>query len=99
MKASSPMEILQEAAEGVERIIKLLKKKKASLVRSKEELQIIKATSLAWFNNYRNGLVDTDKELFKPVEDGYTILFQCSSRATTRNSYQETLKKLKSDLI
>lgn len=92
------MDILQEAAEGVERLLKLLKKSKTAQVRSKEEQQIIKATALAWFNNYRSNLTVVGPDLFKTVEGEYTALFEASTHSTTRDRYQEILRRLKSAL-
>jgi len=58
--ASTPIEILQEATDSVDRLLKRLKKGRNAQVRSREELQIIKATALAWFNNYRANLDTAD---------------------------------------
>ena len=99
MKASSPIEVLQEAAEGVGRLTKFLKKSKTSQVQSKEEQQVIKATALAWFNNHRISLAGVNQDFFNAAEKEYTILFECSSRATSREKYQEVLKRLRDSLI
>lgn len=99
MLASTPMNILQEAAEGVTRLLKLLKKSDATQVKSKEEQQIIKATALAWFNNYRPSLNIQDSDAVKAVGAAYMCLFECTSRATSRRKYQEILKKLKATLL
>lgn len=97
--ASSPIEILQEAADGVDRLIKFLRKSKSPQIRSKEDLQTIKATILAWFNNYRGNLNGVDGGLFNAVEAEYTILFEYLSRATSRDKYQDSFKRLKTALV
>lgn len=99
MQATTPVNVLQEAAEGVKRLLKLLKKSKTAQVKSKEEQQIIKATALAWFNNHRNALAGVDPNLFKAVEVEYTALFEATSHATMRDRYLDTLKKLRASII
>ncbi len=99
MQAGTPLDVFQEAVEGVERLLKLLKKSKTAQVKSKEEQQIIKATALAWFNNYRNSLGGVDPNLFKAVEVEYTALFAATAHATTRERYQDALKRLRAAII
>ena len=99
MQASAPVGVLQEAAEGVERLSKFLKKSKTAQVQSKEEQQVIKATALAWFNNYRSNVGGADASLLKAIEAEYALLFECSSRATSRDKYQEACKRLKGALV
>jgi len=99
MQASTPLGVLQEAVEGVERLLKLLKKSKTAQVKSREEQQIIKATALAWFNNHRNSLAGVDTNLFKVVEAEYTALFEATIHATMRDRYQDILKRLRAALM
>lgn len=95
MQAGTPTDVLQEASEGVERVSKLLRKSKTAQVKSKEERQIIRATALAWFNNYRNALAGVDLDSFRTVEAEYTALFEATSHATLRGRYLDVLKKMK----
>ena len=99
MQAISPTDVLQEAVDGVERLLKLLKTSKTAQVKSKEEQQIIKATALSWFNNHRACLAGTDPTLFKVVEVEYTTLFEAATRATARGRYLDILKRLRAGLI
>lgn len=99
MKESSPIEIVQEATDGVDRLIRFLKKNKSFQIRSKEELQTIEATVLAWFNNYRKDLNGIDGNILNVVESEYAVLFRYLSRATSRNKYQYTLRRLKIALM
>jgi hypothetical protein len=99
MQPSPPVEIIQEAADSVDRLLRLLKKSNNTQVKSREELQIIKATSLAWFNNYKGNLRIGEPGLAKAVEIEYSSLFEYASRATSRRRYKDVLKKLKNALI
>jgi vacuolar-type H+-ATPase subunit H len=99
MEEKIPMEILQEAIDGVERLSKFLKRNKTTQVKSKEEQQIIKATALAWFKNHRPNLIIKDDLLLKLIVTEHSQLFECATRATAREKYQEILKKLRTELI
>jgi len=99
MEKNTPIEVIQEAINAVDRLLKFLKKTKTGQIRSNEELQVIKATALAWFNNYRSQLDTADTNLVKIVEFEYSILIGYVSRATSRDKYQDVLKKIKSTLI
>ena len=99
MAARSPLEVLQEATDGAERLLRLLRKNKTAQVKSKEEQQLVKATTLAWFNNQRGNLVGVNHDLFKAVEAEYSALFECAARATSREKYLSIIKNLKSALL
>jgi len=96
MNKDAPIEVLQEAISAVDRLVKILRKVKTNQIRSKEELQIIRATALAWFNNYRKQLETADTKI---VEVEYSNLLEFVSKATSRDKYLELLKKIKKSLI
>ena len=98
MPPNTPVEILQEAAYRIDCLSRTLRKNKNIQVRSTEELQRIKATALAWFNNYRKNLKIGNADLII-VDTEYSNLLKCASRSTSRDRYQEMLKKLKSILF
>jgi hypothetical protein len=95
----APLNDLQEASDSVNRLAIFLRKTKSAQVRSKEEQQVVKATALAWFNNYRTSLASVDRSLFDEVERGFTLLFEYSARATSRKRYHDVLKTLKAALV
>src|ERR1035437_5973675 len=99
MGKSTPIEVIQEAIDTIDRLLKFLKKTKTGQIRSKDELQVIKATALAWFNNYRNQLDTADINLIKEIEVEYSNLIEYVSKATSRDKYQDVIKKIKSILI
>ncbi len=98
-QGNTPAEVLQEATSDIDRLSKFLKKSKVPQVRSKDELQMIKATALAWFNNYRAEFGSGNNSSIKIVEKEYSDLFECTSKSTTRDRYQEIIKRLKGALV
>src|SRR3989344_915271 len=95
----TPIEILQGAVDGVSRHSKLLKDGQSVQIKSKEDLQTIKAIALAWFSSYRANVQTTDKDLIKAVEAEYSDLIKCTSYSTSRDKYLEITKKLKKSLL
>jgi len=84
----------------VECLRKLLKKKATSQVRTVEECSIIKATSLAWFNNHRLVLAPYfDNETLSGVDDLYKQILLSSKRAAVRSGYVLKLKNIKKGLV
>lgn len=99
MENNASIEVIQEAIDAVNRLVKILRKVKIGQVRSREELQIVRATALAWFNNYRNQLGTANTDFTKVVEIEYSSLLEFISKATSRDKYLGVLKKLKNELV
>lgn len=97
---STSQEIIDKAIQDSERLRATLKRRKSPQVRSAAEKSIVKATSLAWFNNYRVEVVKTiDSELLNPVDAIYKFLLDSSEKAASRNLFDGSLKKLKIALV
>ena len=75
------------------------KKKNAPQVRGSER-DIIRATSLAWFNNHRKQLAAVlPNEAFEEVDALYKTVMESSHRNATRTHYVETLRAIEDALV
>src|SRR5215813_12071358 len=79
----------------VERLRRTLKKGNRQ-VRSEEERSLIRAVCLAWFNNHREAILESvDDGLLSDVDGLFKQMLTACDRATTRNSYDQILKRLR----
>jgi hypothetical protein len=92
-------ESIDSAIIDLDRLRRTLKKKKAKQVNSLEERSIIKATALAWFNNYRSKVtMSVDDELIQKADKSYKEILSASDRAALRSTYDRLLKTSKTIL-
>ncbi len=83
----------------VDRLRDFLKKKRSVQVTASEERAIIKATSLAWFNNSRVQVVAViDEPKLSAADTLFHSLLSATDRATSRSHYQSWLKSLRLEL-
>jgi hypothetical protein len=88
------------ALAEVDRLRKLLKKKSTAQVRADDERSIIKATALAWFNAHRATIAPSvDESSLRDADRFYKELLEGSGRATSRGTYDDTLKALREIVI
>lgn len=91
---------IDEAIAQIEVLRKTLKKGTTLQVRATQERAIIKATSLAWFNNLRPKLAGSfDEENLHSTDHVYNHILVASEKATVRSDYVEKLKILKGNLV
>ncbi|MDH5573269.1 MAG: hypothetical protein OEY89_16020 [Gammaproteobacteria bacterium] len=90
---------VDSAIKESETLRRLLKRKTTRQVTSSEERDLIKATSLAWFNNHYL-TVDSLLGAYELIEinELYKELLSCSDRSTSRTKYDELLKIIKKTL-
>lgn len=68
-------------------------------VRSEEERALIRAVSLAWFNNRRNTIGESvDEDLLSDADRLYKEMLTACDRATSRNRYDDIIKQLRTSL-
>jgi hypothetical protein len=92
-------ECIDNAITDLERLKISLKRKKTKQINNSEERSIIKATALAWFNNYRSRVVNIiGSELSRAVDELYKKILSASDRATSRTRYDSLLKSIKIEL-
>ncbi len=90
---------IETALSDVKRLRQRLKRGKGKQVNSGEEKVIIKATALAWFNNYRDDICTlVDEELLHEVDNIFKEIISASDHATSRPKYDNYLKALTSEL-
>lgn len=92
-------DIIEKALAEIDKLRIILKKKKVKQVYSREEKLIVKAFTLAWFNNHRkaiNNVVSID--LLKKADELYKNILSASDGATTRAKYDILLKSIKQEL-
>lgn len=88
------------AIKESETLRRILKKKSTRQVNSADERDLIKATSLSWFNNHyplvKACLGGEDLVL---INDLYKELLSCGDRSTIRTKYNALLKDIKKTLV
>lgn len=64
-------------------------------VRSEDERSLIRAVSLAWFNNHRKTIRESvDEDLLSDADRLYKEMLIACDRATSRNRYDDIIKQL-----
>jgi hypothetical protein len=87
------------AIREVENLRKVLKKGVAVQVTARDELDLAKATALAWFNSHLPVLQPIlGEDTCGAVNTSFHALLGFTDRSTTRNKYDTTLKALKKEL-
>lgn len=83
----------------LEQLRKVLKRKSTRQVRSSDEIVLVRATALAWFNSHRPTVISiVDEQYVEQVDIEYRGLIAASDKATTRDSYFSIIKSLKQNL-
>jgi hypothetical protein len=90
---------IDAAIAEVENLRKVLKRQNSAQVRSEDEKQVIKATSLSWFNNHR-GVIEpfVGGDTLKFLDDLYRSLLNSAAGAGLRTKYAATIKEIKKRL-
>lgn len=90
---------IDAAIQESKKLRSALKRKAAPQVRSAEERSVIKATSLAWFNNHRPAIASRlDRVVLDDIDELYKKILLASDRASTRGAYDEWLKRIPQEL-
>lgn len=96
---ANPHESLDAALAEVKSLRRLLKRSGSVQVRSQDELSVMKATGMAWFNNHRpavsNGI---DPSVLSDVDEAFQDLVQASDRNPSRAKMDASLKALSRSL-
>ncbi len=92
-------EAVDSAINELDRLRRALKKKITRQVTSNDEKDVIKATSLAWFNNHLPLVVASlGDDFVVEANEKYKNLLEYSDRSTGRIKYDQELKSLKKEL-
>ena len=90
---------IDSAVKESERLGTVIKKSKSKQVRSRDEKDLIKATSLAWFNNHLRIIqVSIEPYLCEEINHLYNSLLGFTDKATNRLKYILLLKDIKAEL-
>lgn len=90
---------IDSAMTEIDRLRKILKQRKTKQVYGAEERSLIKATSLAWFNNHRSTVASVvSDDSIKSVDDLYKEILLASDRASVRLTYDGLLKSARNEL-
>jgi hypothetical protein len=90
---------IDAAIAEVENLRKVRKRQTSAQVRSEEDKQVIRATSLSWFNNHR-GVIEPflGSDSLKFIDDLYRAMLASASGAALRTKYQAMIKEIKKRL-
>ena len=95
----NPHDALDQAITEVDRLRRILKKKKSKQVRSQEEQSLIKATALTWFKTHRPIVAElTDAQRLKDVDGQYKAVLTCSDHGAMRSRHDRSLKSIRDGL-
>lgn len=95
----SAHDLVDRALRSVDDLRKQLGREKSRLVRSQDELALVKATCLAWFNNTRRELDRWEIGIeLRPVDDGFDSVLRLVDKASLRGTYLAQLKDLRTRL-
>lgn len=91
--------VLDAAITEVASLRTVLKRNQSNQIQSTDELSLLKATSLAWFNNHRKSLVaSVGDEGVRVIDGNYAELLKVSDHRPSRGKCDTILKKLKEQL-
>ena len=91
---------IDNAIQEVKKLRVNLKRKKDPQVRSYKERNLIKATSLSWFNNHRKTVAALlSQETLNSFDQLYQKVLQSCDRAVKRKIYDDHLKDILGELI
>ena len=91
---------IDEAIAEVERVRKLLSKLKVLQIRASEPRDLLKATALSWFRNWRVALEGTiPPELLSAIDDPYRRILDATDRAAAKSTYVTAAKQVKDALL
>ncbi len=91
---------LDDAIKRCDFLRRLLQKKTAKQVWAEDERGTIKATCLAWFNNQKPKIErQLDSRALAAANTIFDALLKACDRAGSRSRYQQSLKRLRSELL
>ena len=94
-----PHDAIGEAMTEVDRLRRILKKKKSKQVGSQEERSLIKATALTWFKTHRPIVAELiDDQLLEDVDGQLKSVLEWSDHAARRLRYDQLLKTVRNRL-
>lgn len=92
-------DIVDAAIREVDTLKKIIKKGTSKQVSARDEVSLVKATALAWFNNHYPGLkTSLGEETCIEANQTYHQLLGYTDRQTSRTKYLSSIKELKSSL-
>lgn len=87
---------LDAAISEIDRVKAFIKKNGARQVTAAEQLSLIKATCLAWFNNHRGIILTAVKEAdFALIDAGFRLVLSSTDKATSKTKYAGYFKTLR----
>jgi len=88
------------ALAEIDRLKKVLKRRRSPQVWSAEEKSLVKATALSWFNNHRKQVQPSlGGDLLGPPDTCYKGLLSAADRAASRGKYDSLLKNIHKELV
>jgi|SRR5690348_15383704 len=90
---------LDAAVNEVTKLRAVLKRGNSGQVQSADELGLLKATALAWFNNHRKVLAPAiDDQAIRSIDASFSELLQMGDKRPSRGKCDALLKDMKSQL-
>lgn len=97
---TAALDAIDEILSSVDKLRRVLRKKKTKQVTASEERTIVKATCFAWFKKHRPVLNGIHENVgLQTVDGSFQELLECSDRATSRTRYRDELKVLRTNLV
>lgn len=91
---------LDEAIAEVERVRKRLSKLKVRQIRASEPRDVLKATALSWFRNWRTSLAHSiPAELLSAIDDPYRRILDATDRDSAKTTYVAATRQAKDALL
>lgn len=90
---------LDAAVNEVTKLRAVLKRSSSSQVQSADELGLLKATALTWFNNHRKSLAPAvGDQVIRAIDGSFAALLQMGDRRPSRGKCNTLLKDIRSQL-
>lgn len=100
MAMFDPVSSVEDAIKAVERLRGRIRLGDSIQVRSSEELSLVKATAMAWFNSHRPVVTNLKRgESLASVDEEFRQLLEFAGRATKRERYQRQFRNLRRALV
>jgi hypothetical protein len=91
---------IEAAIDEASKARKMLNRKKSKQVTASDELNILKATALAWLRNHRAAIANrVDPSVIQPIDRVYQGILESTARSVLRSRYRERLGHATKELV
>lgn len=92
--------VIEEARREIDRLRRILRAGRNPQVRSRDEIDVARATALAWFSNHQPRVAEVLGDGSTTAADAaYKELLTTATRAGSRRKYDDILKEIRAQLI